>query len=139
MRELLESLVADGRELGVQVAAYLDGDLVVDAWSRADVDGQTLFPVFSVSKGIGATAVHILVDRGILGYDDRVADLWPSFGAHGKDEVTVGHVLEHSAGVPFFPEGPTGSRGRPVHRTAGRAGASVGGGRRQRGRHPRLS
>ena len=105
MRELLDSLVADGRELGVQVAACLDGELVVDAWSGDDVDGRTLFPVFSVSKGIGATAVHILVDRGILGYDVRVADLWPSFGAHGKEAVTVGHVLEHSAGVPFFPSG----------------------------------
>jgi CubicO group peptidase (beta-lactamase class C family) len=111
VQDLLEDLVDSGRELGVQVAACLNGELVVDTWAGvADsaghpVDGQTLFPVFSVSKGIAATAVHLLVDRGLLRYDVRIAELWPEFGAHGKDKVTLAHVLEHSAGVPFFPAG----------------------------------
>jgi CubicO group peptidase (beta-lactamase class C family) len=32
-----------------------------------------------------------------------VAELWPEFGAHGKQGVTVRHVLTHSAGVPGIP------------------------------------
>ena len=32
----------------------------------------------------------LLVDRGLLDYEARVAALWPAFGAHGKDSVTVG-------------------------------------------------
>ncbi len=106
MQNLLDDLVASGREQGVQVAACLDGELIVDAWAGT-AGPETLFPVFSVSKGIGATVVHILVDRGLLGYDVRVAELWPAFGRHGKEVITVGQVLEHSAGVPFFPAGLT--------------------------------
>nr|WP_198151219.1 serine hydrolase domain-containing protein [Kibdelosporangium sp. MJ126-NF4]CEL13144.1 Esterase A [Kibdelosporangium sp. MJ126-NF4]CTQ98832.1 Esterase A [Kibdelosporangium sp. MJ126-NF4] len=112
IQALLDSLVESGSELGIQVAAYHEGELVVDAWAgtadRASgdaVDGRTLFPVFSVSKGIVATAVHVLVDRGVLAYRTRLAEVWPEFGSHGKDTVTVAHLLEHSAGVPYFPAG----------------------------------
>ena len=51
VQALLAQLVADGQQLGLQVAAYLRGELVVDAWAgvadRATgrpVDGDTLFP-----------------------------------------------------------------------------------------------
>jgi CubicO group peptidase (beta-lactamase class C family) len=61
VRNLLESLVQDGGEIGVQVAAYLDGDLVIDAWagladeaSQRPVDGETLLTAFSISKGMTA-------------------------------------------------------------------------------------
>jgi CubicO group peptidase (beta-lactamase class C family) len=33
--------------------------------------------------------------------------LWPEFGAHGKDRVTVRHALSQSAGVPGLPPGLT--------------------------------
>ena len=39
----------------------------------------------------------------MFGYDTPVVDLWPEFGAHGKQSVTVRHVLNHSAGVPGIP------------------------------------
>ncbi|MBB6375614.1 CubicO group peptidase (beta-lactamase class C family) [Pseudonocardia eucalypti] len=110
----LDDLVDSGFELGAQVAAYIGDELVIHAWAGvADpatgrlVDEKTLFPVFSVSKGIVATAVHRLVDRGVLQYSTRLAQLWPEFGTHGKQKITIEHVLEHSAGVPYFPPGLT--------------------------------
>jgi len=64
--ETIAGLIKDGREIGVQVAAYLDGRLVVDSWAGlADaqtgrkVDGDTLFNMFSVTKPMAATALHI--------------------------------------------------------------------------------
>ena len=27
--------------------------------------------------------------------------LWPEFGAHGKDTITIGQVLRHQAGLPY--------------------------------------
>jgi CubicO group peptidase (beta-lactamase class C family) len=51
---VVDQLVGSGVEAGLQVAAYLDGDLIVDAWAGvADaatgrkVGGETLFGVFS--------------------------------------------------------------------------------------------
>ena len=112
IQRLLDSLVREGRERGMQVAAYLDGNLVVDAWAGlADaatgrpVDGETLFPVFSVTKGVAATIVHILVQRGQLAYDTPLAELWPEFGRRGKSGITLRHALSHMAGLPFMPMG----------------------------------
>ena len=49
--------------------------------------------------------VHVLAERGTLAYDHRVADVWPEFGAYGKDVVTLADVLVHAAGVPgLWPE-----------------------------------
>lgn len=112
MQELLATLVREGKERGVQLAAYVDGELVVDAWagiadpaSQRPVTGDTLFPVFSATKGVAATLIHWLVERGQLTYDTPVAEVWPEFAAHGKAGITVRHVLNHTAGLPNIPMG----------------------------------
>ena len=112
--EAIADLIAEGREIGVQVAAYLNGELVVDSWSGlADaetgrpVDGDTLFNMYSVTKPLAATALHMLADRGLLDYEARVADYWPEYGAKGKESTTIRHVLTHRAGIPQMPEGVT--------------------------------
>ena len=55
--------------------------------------------VFSATKGVAATVVHRLVDRGLLDYDTPVAEYWPEFGANGKSDITVRDVLRHRAGL----------------------------------------
>jgi len=97
-------------ETGLQVAAWLDGALLLDQWAGvadtntgAPVTGGTLFPVFSVTKGITAAAVHIQRERGLIDLDQRVAHYWPGFGANGKQDITVRHVLTHRSGVPQMP------------------------------------
>lgn len=114
VRLLLEQIVASGEEIGLQVAAYHRGRLAVDAWAGlADrsigrkVDGETLFTVFSTTKGILYGAIHLLAERGTLGCDKRVARYWPAFAANGKAGITVAQVLDHSAGVPQMPDGTT--------------------------------
>jgi CubicO group peptidase (beta-lactamase class C family) len=61
--------------------------------------------VFSVSKGITATLIHLLVARGKLAYDQPIAEIWPEFGRRGKDRITVAHALAHRSGLPFMPAG----------------------------------
>ena len=110
VQDAIDQLVDTGAERGIQVAAYREGELVVDAVSGvADpatgrlATSSTPFYNFSIVKGAASTIAHILVERGLFGYDTPVADLWPEFGAHGKQAVTVRHVLSHSAGVPQIP------------------------------------
>ncbi|MBV8930362.1 MAG: beta-lactamase family protein, partial [Mycobacteriaceae bacterium] len=55
--------------------------------------------VFSATKGIASTVIHRLADRGLLSYDDPVAEYWPEFAANGKAEITVRDVLRHRAGL----------------------------------------
>jgi CubicO group peptidase (beta-lactamase class C family) len=98
-------------ELGVQVAAYKNGKLVIDTWSGiADpfgraVDGNTLFNVFSVTKAVAATAIHIQATRGLVSYEAPIASYWPEFGANGKSTATVHDALTHRTGIPQMPDG----------------------------------
>jgi CubicO group peptidase (beta-lactamase class C family) len=117
VQQALDYATSAGGEIGVQVAAYLNGKLVVDAWSGvADpatgrlVDGETLFNVYSVTKAVAVTALHILADRDHIDYDAPVARYWPEYGAHGKARTTVRDVLTHRACVPQMPEGVTPER-----------------------------
>ncbi|MBD8561801.1 beta-lactamase family protein [Pseudomonas fluorescens] len=114
VQHAVDRLIEEGREIGVQVAAYLDGKLVVDVWGGlADVDtgrkvdGDTLFNMFSVTKPLAVTALHMLVDRGLVAYDALVADYWPDYAQNGKERTSVRDVLTHRAGVPQMPEGVT--------------------------------
>jgi CubicO group peptidase (beta-lactamase class C family) len=110
VQDKIDELVETGAERGMQVAAFRDGELLVDAVAGvADpatgrpVTPSTPFYNFSIVKGAASTIAHLLVQRGLFGYDTPVVDLWPEFGAHGKQSVTVRQVLNHSAGVPQIP------------------------------------
>ena len=114
VRTALEGLVRDTDEIGVQVAAYLDGELVIDAWAgMADpannkpVDGDTLFMLSSTSKGVTSTIMHVLAEKYNLDYDMPIVEVWPEFGAHGKDKATLRNALAHQTGVPQTPVGYT--------------------------------
>ncbi|MFW9813844.1 MAG: serine hydrolase domain-containing protein [Candidatus Thorarchaeota archaeon] len=114
VQKVLDALVDSGEEIGLQVAAYVDGELVVDAWagvtdeiSGKPVNGDTLFTSWSTTKGFVSTCIHILGDRGLIDYDTSVDTYWPEFATHGKDKITVRHVLSHSSGIPHMPEDVT--------------------------------
>ncbi|QGN55694.1 serine hydrolase domain-containing protein [Novosphingobium sp. Gsoil 351] len=99
------------REVGASLAVYRCSECVVDLWGgHRDREGSvpwtrdTLVNLWSTTKGIAAICVAILVDRGRLRYEDRVADHWPEFAAQGKAEITVAQLLSHQAGLPGFVE-----------------------------------
>ena len=90
---------------GAAACVYHHGRCVVDVWGGyADDAGtpwsrNTMAPSFSTTKGVASTLVHIMVDRGLLDYDTRVADYWPEFAQAGKEAITVRHVLAHQSGL----------------------------------------
>jgi CubicO group peptidase (beta-lactamase class C family) len=94
-------------EVGAAVCVYLDGEPVVDLWGgAADRDNatpwteDTLVLVYSATKGVTATCANLLMQSGDLAPDTRVADIWPEFGANGKQAITVAQVMSHQAGLP---------------------------------------
>jgi CubicO group peptidase (beta-lactamase class C family) len=114
VQEAIDRLVESGAERGLQVAVYRHGDLVVDAVAGvADpatgrpVPSDTLFYTYSTGKGVTSTVAHVLTERGVFGYDTPIVELWPEFGANGKQAATVRHALTHSVGVPGVPADTT--------------------------------
>lgn len=89
---------------GAAVSVYHRGELVVDLWGGWRAGGRpwqrdTLAMCFSTTKGVISTALHLLADRGQIEYDAPVAAYWPQFAQGGKENITVRHVLTHSAGL----------------------------------------
>jgi hypothetical protein len=94
---------------GAAVSIYHRGVKVVDLWGgtkeetadaeRVPWQRDTLAMCFSTTKGVVSTAVHVLVDRGLIDVDAPVADYWPEFAQARKERLTVAHVLTHSAGL----------------------------------------
>ncbi len=90
---------------GAAVCIYHRGKKVVDLWggvrnARHDPWAEdTMSPSFSTTKGVASTLLHMMVDRSLLDYDDRVADHWPEFARAGKGEITVRQVLAHQSGL----------------------------------------
>jgi len=109
-----DEMVTSGTETGLQIAVRQHGHVVADVVSGvadprtgAGVRPGTLFYAASAAKGVAASLAHVLAERGDLGYDLRVADVWPEFGSRGKDRVTLRHVLLHTAGLPGLPSQTT--------------------------------
>lgn len=107
VQALLDELVESGEEAGLQAAVYVEGQLAADCvagWRSRDretpVGEDTLFTVYSCTKGVTASAVHILAERGLIDYKRPVAEYWPEFAAAGKGSVSVAQALNHLAGIP---------------------------------------
>src|SRR5262245_14906513 len=114
VEEAVREAVAAGREVGLQVAVVVEDEVVFEtAAGLADtaegrpVDAGTLFPVFSATKGVTATAVHLQAERGLLTYDTPIAEYWPEFAQGGKERATVRHALVHQVGIPQMPPNTT--------------------------------
>lgn len=109
----IDAAIASGHEEGIQLAVYHHGQLIVDiTHGTRDDAGTPLRPDdmtmgWSTSKGITATCMHILAERGLIAYDDAIADYWPAFAAHGKQTISIRHIMSHTAGIPFLPQNVT--------------------------------
>jgi CubicO group peptidase (beta-lactamase class C family) len=64
------------------------------------VPAESRFLVASLTKPVVAIAAMLLIERGMLLLDDRVAEFLPDFAGEHKDEVRVRHLLTHTSGLP---------------------------------------
>lgn len=114
VRAAIRASIDAGHEQAVHIVAYHKGQKVLDVWDGlADpatgkaATADTLYNVYSVTKAVAATALHIQAEKGLVDYDAPIADYWPEFAQNGKAAATVRHALTHRAGVPLMPEGVT--------------------------------
>ena len=117
VKELFLEQIESGFHPGAALAVYHNGVLVLDLYGGlADqvtgrpVEENTMFVLYSSTKPVTAACLHILWERGMLSWDDRVAYHWPEFAQSGKDEVTIGQVLTHRGGFPDSPSHMTWDR-----------------------------
>ena len=96
---------------GAQLAVFRHGKKVLDlggGWARASdhkpVRPDTMFVLYSSTKGLAALCMHMLRDRGAFEYDDLVSKYWPEFAQNGKERATITHMLGHRIGNTVGPD-----------------------------------
>ena len=101
VKAAFEENFAARQELGAAFAVYRNGEPVVDLWggvadraSGRPWTEDTLQLFYSGTKGLVATCLLMLIERGRLRLDAPVATYWPEFG---KPEVLVRDVVSHTA------------------------------------------
>ena len=77
------------------------GKLTPDAGSP-EVDADSIFLLASITKPVTATALMILVDRGLISLDDPVAHYIPEFQGGERAQVSVRNLLSHISGLPHM-------------------------------------
>uniref|UniRef100_A0A0N5AFP0 Beta-lactamase domain-containing protein n=1 Tax=Syphacia muris TaxID=451379 RepID=A0A0N5AFP0_9BILA len=93
---------------GAAFAVYLNGEKVVDLWggyadstANRKWKSNTVSMFFSSTKGICSICFAMLVDRGLVDYEDLVVKHWPEFGQNGKENITIDQLLSHQAGLAY--------------------------------------
>jgi CubicO group peptidase (beta-lactamase class C family) len=106
VRAALARNLDSGEELGASLVVDLDGDIVVDLWGGFCDEARTvpwsehtITNVWSTTKTVTSLAALMLADRGDLDVDAPMAKYWPDFGAAGKQDILVRHVMSHASGV----------------------------------------
>jgi CubicO group peptidase (beta-lactamase class C family) len=96
--------VDEGLLPSCQLSLAIDGELVVNETFGAPASAR--YVTFSVTKAFSAAMAWLLIGDGSVADSTRVADVVPEFGANGKQDVTIAHLLTHTAGFPRAPMRP---------------------------------
>jgi CubicO group peptidase (beta-lactamase class C family) len=114
VKDLFQSYLDSGEELGASICVNIDGEDVIDIWGGYADEARTrpwekdsVTCVWSSTKTICALAALVCIDRGLLDPNEKVSKYWPEFAANGKEGVEVRHFLSHASGVSGWEESIT--------------------------------
>ena len=106
VKDLLQQGIHDGLHPGAQLCVLLNGEIVADfaigetiVGSAMGLAPDSVMPLFSSAKPITAVALGVLAESGRLNFDDPVATHIPEFAAHGKSDIQIKHLLNHTSGI----------------------------------------
>ena len=106
VKETFEKLYREDREIGSCFAVYKDGNPLVDLWGGFQDKDKTkpwqkdnLVTVYSTTKGVAAFCIALAMEKGLLKYEEKVSTYWPEFAINGKEDITIGMLMSHQAGI----------------------------------------
>jgi CubicO group peptidase (beta-lactamase class C family) len=97
---------------GLAVAIVKDGEIIFSKGygtrnidTGEPVDANTLFAIASNSKAFTSAAIAMLIDEGLLDWDDKVRKYLPWFELYNpnvSDNMTIRDLLTHRSGLKTF-------------------------------------
>ena len=120
IRPVMQGYVDDGRMAGILTVVARRGKIVHfetvgmrDVENKKPIEADTIFRIHSMSKPITSVAVMMLYEEGHFQLDTPVSDFIPEFKdmevynkdqteiLNAKKEVTIEHLLTHTAGLIY--------------------------------------
>jgi CubicO group peptidase (beta-lactamase class C family) len=122
VRKVVEAAMEQFDVPGIAVAIVKDGEIVLEEGygvrslkNNKPMTEHTLFGVASNSKAFTGAALGLLVEEGLLDWDDKVVDYIPEFRLYDSYvtmDFTIRDLLTHRSGLPLgagdlmiFPDG----------------------------------
>ena len=103
---IAEAEIASGRECGLQIVAFYQGQKVIDCCAGHAAPGvpvtpDTTFMAYSVTKGVSSVIIARAIEsqKGRVSYTDPISEHWPAFAVNGKAAITIADGLSHRAGL----------------------------------------
>src|SRR5882672_1694904 len=107
----IKTVLANHQAPGAAVAIVKDTSIIFlkgyglrDTKKTDSIDTRTVFRLGSVSKSVTATLVAVLVNEGVLHWDDPVIKYLPNFHLKSEEatqKLTLRHLLSHTIGLPY--------------------------------------
>ncbi|MDD1744818.1 MAG: serine hydrolase [Candidatus Methanoperedens sp.] len=72
-----------------------------DFENKIPLDTSSVFSIGSVTKPFTAVAIMMLKEKGLLSYEDKLKDYFPTFPDYAK-KITIRHLLTHTSGLVDF-------------------------------------
>ena len=105
VRRAFQQNLQAGLDVGASLCIVREGRVVLISGVATRIflelhpwQADTLINVYSTTKGIAALAFALLVDDGVVDYDQPVAEIWPELRA-GENGLSVGDLLAHRGGL----------------------------------------
>ena len=118
IKEFQKNLVDKGITGSNVTQVYKDGEIVYNniansgALGDKDIDENTIFPIWSMTKTVTTVAMMILLEEGKYNLNDNLSDYLPEYGdikCKGPDGVypceeklKVIHLLTHRSGYTYY-------------------------------------
>jgi CubicO group peptidase (beta-lactamase class C family) len=108
LADIVHTYVDEERVEGAELMVLKNRNIVIhrvfgwnDRENEVPMQQDQLYNIRSMTKPITGAAAQILIDRGELRLDDRVADYLPGFDNEKSANITVEQLLTHTAGLPL--------------------------------------
>lgn len=110
--EVAQAQLVDSSKSGAALCVMVESKEVINAqWGLADAKrgvkytDRSLQYTASMTKGVIAALLAMLIDRGEIDPERPISRYWPEFGTPEKREITVAQLFSHQAGLSLLDDG----------------------------------
>jgi CubicO group peptidase (beta-lactamase class C family) len=110
VKNIFQSFFDKKEELGANLTVIKDGETLINLYggtkneNNDKWESETTVNTFSLSKGIYAGCIALLINSNDLDIEKNISFYWPEFTKKNKQNIKVKHLLSHQSGLYRFRE-----------------------------------